>query len=77
MLRCGFMDTGKSTLEVCVWGGGGGEPGMCEHTFQLVYLFVEAHHKPVAAACETTAFPATCLCFVIGLISHPAAALYI
>ena len=53
---------------------------MCEHTFQLVYLFVEAYLKPVAAAPvvvlveaylkpvaadrETAVFPATCLCFL-------------
>ena len=35
MLRCGFMDTQEKAH-------GGGKPGMCEHTFQLVYLFVEA-----------------------------------
>ena len=40
------------------------------------YLFVEAYLKPVAAARETAAFPATGLCFLIGLSSHPAA-LYI
>ena len=50
---------------------------MCEHIFQLVYFFVKAYLKPVAAAHETAAFPATCLCFLIGLSSHPAAALYI
>ena len=54
-------------MEVC-----GGNPGMCEHTFQLVYLFVEAYLKPVAAACETATFLASCLYF---LYSHPAAAL--
>ena len=59
-------------MEVC-----GGKPGMCEHTFQLVYLFVDAYLKPVAAARETAAFPATSLCFLIGLSSHPATALYI
>ena len=41
-----------------------GKPGMCEHTFQLVYLFVEAYLKPVAVACETAAFLASCLCFL-------------
>ena len=61
----------KNTLEVCV-----GKPGMCEYNFLLVYLFIEAYLKPVAAARETAAFPATCLCFLIGLSSHPAAALY-
>ena len=88
---------------------------MCEHTLQLVYLFVEVYLKPVAAARETAAFlasclcflywaqwslsssiiylnavgvlveaylkpvafPATSLCFLIWLSSHPAAALYI
>ena len=44
---------------------------------QLVYLFIEAYLKPVAATRETAAFPATCLCFFIGLSSHTAAALYI
>ena len=37
---------------------------MCEHTFQLVYLFVEVYLKPVAAARETAAFLASCLCFL-------------
>ncbi len=37
---------------------------------QLVYLFVEANLKPVADARETAAFPATCLCLLIGLSSH-------
>ena len=60
---------------------------MCEHTLhllrrktkyqQLVHLLVEAYLKPVAAACETAAFPVTCLCFLIGLSSYPAAALYV
>ena len=115
MLRCGFMDTGKSTLEVCVWGGGGGGNQECvntpfswctcllrliinqwqllvkqqpsqqlvfvsllgslviqqqHYTFKSVGVLVEAYLKPVA-------FLATFLCFLIGLISHPAAALYI
>ena len=106
MLRCGFMNRQeKHTGSVCVWGGGGGEPGMCEHTFkllscsscyisifnacitftycgekpsiQLVHLFVEAYFKPVAAARETAAFPSTCLCYLIGPSSYPAAVLYI
>ena len=45
-------------MEVC-----GVKPVMCEHTFQLVYLFVEAYLKPVADACETATFLASCLCF--------------
>ena len=66
-----------------VWGGGGNQE--CVNTF-LHYFYcrekpsislVVAYLKPVAAARETVAFPATCLCFFIGLSSHPAAALYI
>ena len=40
------------------------------YTFKSVSVLVEAYLKPVA-------FLATSLCFLIGLISHPAAALYI
>ena len=40
------------------------------YTFKSVSVLVEAYLKPVA-------FLATSLCFLIGLSSHPAAALYI
>ena len=83
MVRCGFME--RQEKAQCV--GGNQE---CVNTFlhyfifiaeknqvSVGYLFVEAYLKPVAAARETAAFPATCLCFLIGLSSHPAAALYI
>ena len=46
-------------------------------SIQLVHLSVKAYFKPVAAACETAAFPATYLCFLIELSSSPAAVLYI
>ena len=59
MLKCGFMDRQEKHMEVC-----GGKPGMCEHNFQLVYLFVAAYLKPVAAARETASFLASCLCFL-------------
>ena len=32
MLKCGLMDRQEKAMEVCE-----GKPGMCEHTFQLVY----------------------------------------